>query len=363
LILSSVHLWFLASAVLAVASCLLIVGRLRQERAVGEFSELIRRLTVEPGGARIGLEGRPESLERLGQAVNRLLEHLEQRGADLHSREQLIQRLLETVHHAVLVHRQHILFANAHCLALLGMAAADVIGKPLSAFAAPDYEEWIDDNLRRRLGGEPAAECYEVELIGAHGDLCRVELSSALIDSDGEPTLVLTALEMLPEAASSSVLPPTRPRAVATLDAMGESVITLQADGRIDYLNHAAAQLLGQNPQVLGKHFFEVASLLGEGDRRPLGDPVRLASTAGKRGTPGGRAVLVPANGAAEHSVEVAVTSLGPAGGVEMGWVVVLHDTSEWRGPCRQMTYQASQEAVAAEGPKSGRLAEGARSL
>jgi diguanylate cyclase (GGDEF)-like protein/PAS domain S-box-containing protein len=329
-----------------VGISVLVVWNRRQERAVSEFSEQIRRLTFESGTAgRILLEGKSESLEQLGAAVNKLLENLEQRGANLQGREQLFQRLLETVHHAVLVHRKEILFANSRFLSLLGLNATDVVGRPLTDFVGPEYVELVDNNLRRRLIGEPAAERYEVELIGAHGEVTRVELSSTVIDSSGEPALLLTALEMLPEASTTTTLP--APRAVATLAAMGESVITVDADGRIDYINAAAATLLGQRvDQVIGKTFPDVASLVDEMDRHSLGDPIRMALTAGGRVSMGRRAVLVPANGIAERSVELSVTPLKSESGETLGLVLVLHDTSELRGITRQMTYQASHDAL-----------------
>jgi diguanylate cyclase (GGDEF)-like protein/PAS domain S-box-containing protein len=331
-----------------VGISVLVVWNRRQARAVSEFSEQIRRVTFESGiTGRVGLEGKSESLEQLGATVNKLLENLEQRGANLQGREQLFERLVETVHHAVLVHRKEIMFANSRFLALLGLAATDVIGKPLSEFVGPEYVELVDNNLRRRMAGQPAAERYEVELIGAHGEVTRVELSSTLIDSSGEPALLLTALEMLPEASTTTTLPAQRSRAVATLDAMGESVITVDADGRIDYINTAAATLLGQRfDQVVGKTFPDVASLVDETDRHSLGDPIRMASTAGGRVSMGRRAVLVPAHGAAERSVELSVTPLKSESGETVGLVLVLHDTSELRGITRQMTYQASHDAL-----------------
>jgi diguanylate cyclase (GGDEF)-like protein/PAS domain S-box-containing protein len=333
---------------MAAGIAALIVWKRRQERAVTEFSEQIRRLTFESGTAgRIGLEGKPESLERLGAAVNKLLESLEQRGAHLHGREQLFQRLVETVHDAVLVHRKQILFANSRFLLLLGMNANEVIGKPLRDFVGPEYVELVENNLRRRLSGEPAAERYEVELVGAQGAVIRVELSSTVIDSAGEAALLLTALEMMPEAVTASAAAPVQPRAMATLAAMGESVITVDAEGRIDYVNTAAETLLSQrSDQVVGKSFSDVASLVDESDRRSLGDPVRMALTAGGRVTMGRRAVLVPANGAAERSVELNVTPLTSEAKETLGMVLVLHDTSELRGLTRQMTYQASHDAL-----------------
>jgi diguanylate cyclase (GGDEF)-like protein/PAS domain S-box-containing protein len=336
----------LTSALLAVGMVVLFVRKRVQERAVDKFSEQVRQLTGEAGAAgRISLEGNPKALGHLGSAVNKLLEDLEQRGARLLDREQLFQRLVETVHDAVLVHRERILFANSRFLALLNKSAADVVGKSLTEFVAPEYVELVENNLRRRLQGEAAASRYEVDLVGAQGQVTRVELSSTVIDSSGEAALLLTALEMLPEAGPTVV--PSRPRAMVTLDAMGESVITVDAEGRIDYINHAAEVLLSQRfDQVMGKAFSEVASLVDETDRRSLGDPVRKALTTGGRVTMGRRAVLVPAGAGPERSVEISVTPLRFDGKEILGLVIVLHDTSELRGLTRQMTYQASHDAL-----------------
>src|SRR5208282_1246814 len=187
-----------------------------------------------------------------------------------------------------------------------------------------EYVELVEQNLRRRLAGEPAAERYEVELAGLQGQTTRVELSSTVIDSAGQAALLLTALEMLPVAMTS--LAPLPPRAQATLDAMGESVITVDAEGRIDYINQSAGALLGQRfDQVVGKSFSDVAPLVDEADRRSLGDPVRKALTTGGRVSVGKRAVLVPSNGALERSVEISVSPLRPDGNQIGGVVIVLH--------------------------------------
>jgi diguanylate cyclase (GGDEF)-like protein/PAS domain S-box-containing protein len=184
-----------------------------------------------------------------------------------------------------------------------------------------------------------------VELVAAHGEVTRVELSVTVIDSGGESALLLTALEMLPNAVPSPMA--SRPRSMVTLDAMGESVITVDAEGRIDYINHSAAALLGQGfDQVVGKSFVDVASLVDETDRRSLGDPVRKALATGGRVTVGKRAVLVPTNGSMERSVEISVTPLKSEAKETLGLVLVMHDTSELRGLTRQMTYQASHDAL-----------------
>jgi diguanylate cyclase (GGDEF)-like protein/PAS domain S-box-containing protein len=339
-------MWFVTAAVPAAVLVILFVWKKRQERAVNEFSRQIWQISSDSSSAgRVAVEDKPQALAHLGSAVNNLLESLEQRGARLQDREQLFQRLVETVHDAVLVHRQQIMFANTRFLALLGASALEVVGKSLADFVVPEYVELVNNNLRRRLAGESAAERYEVELAGTKGQVTRVELSSAVINSAGEPALLITALEMLPEDARGT--PASKPRAMVTLDAMGESVITVDTEGRIDYINQSAAALLGQTfDQVMGKFFIDVASLVDETDRHSLGDPVRKALTTGGRVTMGRRAVLVPSNGSPERSVEISVTPLRFDGKEMLGLVVVMHDTSELRGLTRQMTYQASHDAL-----------------
>jgi diguanylate cyclase (GGDEF)-like protein/PAS domain S-box-containing protein len=346
LIFSSLALWFATAAVLAAGVVVLFAWKRRQERAVNDFSKRIQFLLDEGGWAgRIAPGTEPGPLGKLGAAVNKLLEDLETRGAQLEDREQLFQRLVESVHDAVLVHRKDILFANARFLSLLGMNSADVVGRPLTEFVAPEYVELVASNLQRRMAGESAAERYEIELMDRQGQVTRVELSSTVIDSSGEPALLLTALEMMPGAIPTEIS--QKPRAMATLDAMGESVITVDRDGRIDYINHSAELLLGQQvDQVLGKTFADVASLVDENDRRALGDPVEKATSSGGRVSPSRRAVLVPASGSMERFVEISVTPLQLEGKESSGLVVVLHDTSELRGLTRQMTYQASHDAL-----------------
>jgi diguanylate cyclase (GGDEF)-like protein/PAS domain S-box-containing protein len=346
LIFSSLALWLVIAAILAVGIAVPFLWKRRHERAVNDFSSQIQYLITEGGAAgRIAQSPEPGALGKLGAAVNNLLDDLEQRGAQLQDREQLFQRLVETVHDAVLVHRKAILFANARFLSLLGMKSPDVVGRPLTEFVAPEYVELVENNLRRRLAGESAAERYEIELMDRQGQVTRVELSSTLIDSAGEPALLLTALEMMPGAIPTEVS--QKPRAMATLDAMGESVITVDAEGRIDYINHSAELLLSQQVnQVLGKTFADVASLVDENDRRKLDDPVQKALGSTGRVTAARRAVLVPASGGNERYVEISVTPLQLEGKDSSGLVLVLHDTSELRGLTRQMTYQASHDAL-----------------
>jgi diguanylate cyclase (GGDEF)-like protein/PAS domain S-box-containing protein len=338
--------WSVTSVLLIVCIIVIHVRKSRQDSAVDDMAKEILRISGESGVARpLHLEGQSDALNHLSAAVNTLLETLPQRGGTGSDRDQLFQRLVETVHEGVLVHSEAILFANARFLDMLGASAGDVIGKRLADFVAPDYAVLVERNSRRRLAGEPAAERYEIELLGPGGQVTRAELSSIVIQHEGRPALLFTVMEMLPDAIAAATMVP-RPRALATLDSMEDGVITVEPDGRIDYVNQAAVALLGQSAaDVQGKAFADVAGLIDEADRRPLGDPVRKALATGTRVAASRRAVLVPAKGSSERSVEIIVSPLRSEGGA-FGAVVVLRDTSELRGITRQMTYQASHDAL-----------------
>jgi diguanylate cyclase (GGDEF)-like protein/PAS domain S-box-containing protein len=345
LLQSSVVIWLILSALLAAGLIAALIWKRRQELAVAELSKELLQYSRESASiGRLGVQEGKGSLTELSGAVNRLLEKLEQRGLKLQEREQLFQKLVETVHDAILVTRESILFANTRFLGLLGVSAKELIGRPLADYVAPEYIELVRENFRRRLAGEPAAERYEAELVGAHGQVTRVELGSMLIDSAGEPALLVSAVEMLPAAVTSPA--PSRPRSMLTLDAMNEAVFTVDAEGRIDYLNIAAESLIGlRADQMLGKMFNDVASLVDEQDRRSLGDPVRKCLQTGTRPSLGRRVILIPVQGGAEHSIELSISPVRETAAVS-GAVLVMHDTSELRGIARQMSYQASHDAL-----------------
>ena len=141
LILSPAALWLPASVVLlAVAVLWLSASRQRQQRAVTRLSDQVARLVEdETQAGRIQLEDPAASLRPLESSINRLLEALEMRGARLQDREQMFQRLVESVHEAVVVHRNGVLFANSRFLSLLSMREDEIVGRPLSNFVTAEY--------------------------------------------------------------------------------------------------------------------------------------------------------------------------------------------------------------------------------
>ena len=282
------------------------------------------------------------------ESANRLLEQMAMKDLLIGERERSLVGLLSGLHEAVAVHREQIVFANAQFAALSGVGAVERLGgKTMPDLVHPDYTDLVREHLRRSLAGEPGLERLEVEMSPDGQGTARVELSAVRIDYQGGPALLLTLVEMGPRATPASTPARNRPTAWETLDSLGEGVITTDVSGRIDYLNQAGEQLIGVSAvEALGKSITDIIQLLDESDRRSLGDPVRHCLTTQSKVTVGRRGLMISRDGGEERSVELTVTPLKGQKGDLVGTVIVVRDVSELRGITKQMSYQASHDAL-----------------
>ena len=312
-------------------------------RAAGQLEGIVRSGKF---AERIRVTG-PAS--EFAESANRLLEQMAMKDLMIGERERSLVGLLSGLHEAVAVHRERIVFANERFAALTGTATSEhLTGKKIAELLHPDYTELVSEHLRRSLAGEPGLERLEIEMHpDIQGGSARVELSAVRIDYSGGPALLLTLIEMGPRAVPVAASARGRPTAWETLDSLGEGIITTDVSGRIDYVNQAGEQLMGVTAvDALGKSITDIIQLLDEGDRRSLGDPVRHCLATQSKVTAGRRGLMISRNGNEERSVELTVTPLKGQKGDLVGTVVVVRDVSELRGITKQMSYQASHDAL-----------------
>jgi diguanylate cyclase (GGDEF)-like protein/PAS domain S-box-containing protein len=337
----------LALGLIAAGALALYLRKRRESRALDALNADLERIASEGRAEdRITPPSDEPRVASAAAAVNRLLTRLDARSQKTQERDLLYHRLVEAVHEAVVLHRDTIVHANSRFAALAGLSAKDLAGRKLDELVPPDYADLVRENIRRQLAGEPAAQRYEIELVGAQGQVSRLELSGSLIESPGEPMLLITAVEMTPRHGATAP-EQERSRALATLQAIGEGVITTDKRGRIDYMNAAAERFTGTTAmQALGHGLDDIVSFLNESDRQSLADPVRQSLSSGARASLGRKALMLARGTGEEHYIELNVSPLRGAQNEVNGAVVVLHDVSEQRGLARQMSYQASHDAL-----------------
>jgi diguanylate cyclase (GGDEF)-like protein/PAS domain S-box-containing protein len=333
----------------------LLVLLLIQRRQLSGLEALSRQLqNIAIGGS---LRGRVElhtDHPQLGSIVT-AINHLLERAAPLAEPppppvvSAPLAVLGDRIHDAVLIHRDKIIYANPQFAHLIGLEAPELVGRRLEDLVPPEYAELVGDNIRRRLSGAPAAERYEIDLIGLQGQTTRLEVSNWPIEHEGEPALLVVGVEILP--AVSAPAPAEREAdhspARLALESLSEAVLTTDAEGHVQYLNAAAGRLLGAGAaKAIGAPLEELARLVDETDRRLLINPVRQALTAGAPVNLGRRALIIAQQGGPERLVEVSAAPMQGEGGENAGAVVLLHDVTESRGITRQMTYQAAHDAL-----------------
>jgi len=194
-------------------------------------------------------------------------------------------------------------------------------------------------------------------VLGMQGQLSRLEVNISLIQFEENPALMITGVEVIPTMTSPGFSSATglfelggRSRARMALEAVGEALLTTDASGHIDYANPAAAALLGvESKAIAGSRLDDIITLVDETDRKLLKDPIELALRGTTTVGAGRRAFLLARTAGAERSIELTASPLVSRDNATeeiTGTVVLLHDVTELRGITRQMSYQATHDAL-----------------
>jgi PAS domain S-box-containing protein len=292
-------------ALVATLLFVLFLFQRRDLRAISGLSLTVQRaISGERLPQRIEIENESETqhdVQALGVSINQLLLRASRTGAQTKSGPKLFTELGERIHEAVLVHREVILYANSQFASFVGVDRVELIDRRLSDLVAPEYADLVGENLRRRLAGAHGAERFEVEMVGLQGQVSLLELTTALIDFEGAPALLVTGVEVIPTkklralasgkldekeavARAAMVAPPLpvppvpTPLQVFAMQSLGEAIVTTDTEGRLAYLNPAAEKLLGVGrAQALGRPLEDVVGLVDQNDRKNLSEPVREA--------------------------------------------------------------------------------------
>ena len=350
--MSIVGLLCLLFALIAALVLVLYALQRRDLRSLRELSQQLQR--ISSGGrqpARVELASDKPEVAALVTAVNHLLTRSNAGGERNGARApQLFAELGDRIHEAVLVHGEVILYANRQFASFVGVDRIELVGRRLPDLVPPEYAELVSDNIRRRLMGEPAAERYEIDMVGLQGQVSRLEIASTRIDYDRGAALLITGVEIIPTQTQPALRLPADLEAEPQLLALGslaEAVITTDRGGRITFMNPAAERLTGaEASSAAGKQLEEVVSLVDEADRRLLADPVHQALTAGAAVNLSRRALLLARSSGSERSIELSASPIRDSARELLGAVVLLHDVTESRGLARQMSYQATHDAL-----------------
>jgi diguanylate cyclase (GGDEF)-like protein/PAS domain S-box-containing protein len=305
------------------------------------------------GDARLSVNGRLSPFVDITASVNRLLDRNVPQSADAAPEPAqdpyagLFSALAETLPDVALIHTNTILFANPAAGDLFGIDAATLQGKQLTDLLRPAYRALMRKHIGTQLESLEPLQPLEVQLISGDERGMWVELYSKRLTFGGEPAFLTVARDITHRKSLEASLGRGKLQARITLESIGEGVITTDRNGTIDYMNEAAEQLIGGPRSVgIGKQLVDLIGLVDEVDRSALGDPVAKCLSERRRINLGRRALLLSKQADREFSTELTASPIRAPDGQIAGCVVIFHDVSELRGLAREMSYQASHDAL-----------------
>jgi diguanylate cyclase (GGDEF)-like protein/PAS domain S-box-containing protein len=350
----------LSCVLLGLIAGLLAVMYLLQRRAllaVDDVSQQVQRIAI--GGrmsGRVDVPADGAEVSLLATAINHLLTRASSGSERDRGTPRLFAELGDRIHEAVLVHRDTILHANRQFASLMGVERDALIGRRLGDLVPPAYTELVNENIAHRLAGEPAAERYEIEMAGLTGQVTRLEITSAVIDYDGAPALLVTGVEIIPTQTVQTLRGMTPDeeaqsrkdaRRARALESLSDAIVTTDESGIIEFMNSAAATLTGTSADfAVGKSLAEVVELVDDEDPAARGGGKAMTLAASDAGTSNRRAVLLSHRSGVESAVEVSTAPIRSAELDITGTVLLLRDVTEQRGITRQMSYQATHDAL-----------------
>ena len=322
----------------------------RQSSEVDQFrNQLHELLAVKDPSHRLHVNGRPSEFVDMAATVNRLLDvRTEEEPEDeTQPQEPLFGLLAETIPEVVLIHHEHMLFANAMAADLFGVQPQALLGKPVTDLVRPAYRAVTRKHIAALLAGEDPGDDIEIQLINGDDRGLWVELHSRVIAYDDQQAILSVARDIGHRKSMEASLGRGKLQARITLESIGEGVITTDTQGVIDYMNEAAETLTGTGrTSGIGKQLTDLIALVDEADRKSLGDPVMKCLAERRRVNLGRRALLLSRQSDKEHSIELTASPIrGPDNHIA-GCVIIFHDVSEIRGLTRQMSYQATHDAL-----------------
>ena len=336
--------------VLAVLIAMLAFARRARtyRREIERLREDVHELLSAPSAdGRIVVNGRMSDFVDVAASVNRLLDRAAEGSAVKAGQPGHFEVLANTLPEVALVHTSTILYANAAAGALFGMAPAMLQGKQVTDLMRPAYRAMIRKHIGTHLEGGGAIEPVEVQLINGDESGLWVELFSRRLEYQGQQALVTVARDISHRKSLEASLGRSKLLARVTLESIGEGVITTDRSGTIDYMNEAAEQLIAvTRSSAIGKKLPELIALVDEVDRTSLGDAVSLCLNERRRVNLGRRALLVGKQSKREFSTELTASPIRGPDRELAGCVVIFHDVSEMRGLAKEMSYQASHDAL-----------------
>ena len=314
----------------------------------GAAARIIGALDVYVDRARRPTTDELDKLERMarlaGIAIKKQLDE-----AQLRNSESRYRGLFENVVEGVYIASRdgEIITVNPALVEMLGYDSVEDLkraGRTTVLYVNPIDRE----RVFARLEAQGFVKNFEYRLRRKDGsEIVVLENSRAVHDDDGNVIAHEGTITDITERkyAETRVFE-EKERAQVTLQSIGDGVITTDAEGCIDYINPVAQDLTGWDIRgARGKPIKKIMTIINEHTRATVDNPVMRCLKEGRVITLAENSVLITQDGV-EVPIQDSAAPIRDRMGNMIGAVMVFHDISKESRLFRQLSYQASHDAL-----------------
>lgn len=307
-------------------------------------ADLIKKLVIAQDASETAKQG-------LEKANRELMEQIDERRLAeerIRQAKERMQAIFDGMEDTILQvdSGDRVIWITPSAKALLGYSPQEIVGKPASCLfrSEQDYQKHSQD----LDGGFGRLQHHEMELIRKNGSVVWVSENASYKYSEVgniigyEATLRdITALKQTKEALYLA-----QEQAYVTLGSIGDGVIVIDLEGRVEYMNAVAEAGTGWKvEEAHGKPLSEVFRIVDEKTLKPVPDPCQLCLQEMKTTMLPGYNLLLHKHHNQRMSIEVNTSPIHDSSRRLSGVVLVFHDVSELRS-LAQMTYHATHDAL-----------------
>ena len=261
-----------------------------------------------------------------------------------------LRRLLDTSPDAVLlVNRAGVIVAlNGRAEAMFGVSVRELRGHPVEVLLPVRFRA-AHGKARAEYGKAPTLRAMSARsgLMGQRADGAEfpVEVSLTPVTGSSEGLVMAVVHDASARRSAEAAIGPEG-RVGEALDAIPDAVLVTDAGGHLDFLNRTAEELTGRRlVSVRGLPMETVLPLTAAPDDAPLTD--RIAACLG-RGAPteAWEVALPPAQDRERRTLDVSIGPLRDASGAITGAAVIARDVTRARHIAKELTHQATHDAL-----------------
>ncbi|MFM9835462.1 MAG: EAL domain-containing protein [Methylophilaceae bacterium] len=230
---------------------------------------------------------------------------------------------------------------------IFGYSVEEIIGRHITALFPNDRLTEEQDFLGKIKSGQ-AVKNYLTQRITKSANLIDVSVSiSSIVNAYGE--MIGTseiARDISEQRKLNNILDEEHAYIKVAMDSIGDSVITTDNNGNIMYLNPVAEKLTGWPAnEAIGLHLQKVFNIVHEASRIPCISPVEACVSKGKMTLSSESTLLISRDGN-EYNVEYSSAPILKSNKELLGVVIVSNDVTKQRHIAKEITYQASHDAL-----------------